>query len=287
MHQTNLCSVLHTLLLITRALFQRHLRVTRQIRQARTALKLRQLTLCRSQLAIDNANAFLDEFGRLLRYLVFLIIRILIIKRDQTIHEVHPSLFHSVFQTNLSDCRRLRRRSHAQRFSIRISRRRGSLDISNDIHLILFQLRHTIRRHKAENAHGSRKNRGQRVECLLHDLLISLYINLILRLHGQVSRSCVPYTKLNGTNQTIRLFRRNENMYGGIFIQRGIEAKRIRLRLGDIQPHIAHHLLDQRTGFQDLHLVIKVTRHREHSHILHRGETAHSGPSSLALILLD
>ena len=179
LHQVDLRGVLRTLLLIPRAFLQSHLGVARQIRQAGALLEGSELALRSAKLAVDDADALLDELSRLLRHLVLL----LVVERHKAIDEVHASSPHRVPQGYLGDRRRLGRGCHAQLLAVSLGSGRGRMDVGHQLDLPALQLGYGIHARETENPHGGGQYGGEPVEALLHRLLVTLLVDLVLRSH--------------------------------------------------------------------------------------------------------
>ena len=81
-------------------------------------LEVRQLALRRTQLMVNYTDTLLYELSGFLSYLILLIVCVLIIERNQTIHEIHASLLYCIVHADLRYRRGLGRGGHAQVFHI-------------------------------------------------------------------------------------------------------------------------------------------------------------------------
>ena len=216
LHQVDLRGVLRTLLLIPRAFLQSHLGVARQIRQAGALLEGSELALRSAQLAVDDADALLDELRRLLRHLVLLVVGVLVVERHKAIDEVHASSPHRVPQGYLGDRRRLGRGRHAQLLAVSLGRGRGRMDVGHQLDLPALQLRYGIHARETENPHGGGQYGGEPVEALLHRLPVTLLIDLILGPHAQPPVHGIAHAQLHGGHQTVRLLGGDEHVNGGV-----------------------------------------------------------------------
>ena len=97
-HQTNLSSIFSSLLFVSGIFLQSKLSITRQISQTRTLFEISKFTFSSSQLAIDDANTFLNEFRTFLSHLILLIIGILIIESYKAIDKINSTLLNSTLQ---------------------------------------------------------------------------------------------------------------------------------------------------------------------------------------------
>ena len=118
LNQTDLRGVLHTLLLILGTLLQSQTGIICQISQTGPLLEICELALRRTQLMVNDTDAFLDKLGGFLGYLIFLVVRVLIIKRYQTINKIHSPFLYRIIHTDLCYGCGLGRGCHAQIFHI-------------------------------------------------------------------------------------------------------------------------------------------------------------------------
>ena len=107
------------------------------------------------------------------------------------------------------------------------------------------------------------------------------------RLHIQFSIRSIFHIQPDGRLQAVSLFGGHKQPYRSIPVKGSGITENTLLRKGSIKIQRGDHFLDKRAGMKDLHLVVEIVGHREHSEILDGGQGAARSIHALGVFLLN
>lgn len=284
-HEADLCLVLHALLLVLRVLLQDELCIAHQVGQPGALLEGGKPAFGRAQFLVDDAQTLLDELCRLLRHLVLLIVGILVVECHQAGDEVHGTQAVGVLHGKPGDGRGLRRGLHGEVFPVRLCHGYRRVDDGIQLHVVLHG--DGVIEHERHDACRGVHHGRELVKVLLHRFLVRIGIHRIDRLNGEVLVCRQVHLQLHGCIELVGFRRGHVDLDGRLLVQGDGMAEGTRTRDGGVEVERGHYLLEEGTRTENLHLVVEVVCHGEHTQVLHGCQRTGCGIVAALVLLLD